>query len=128
MSNFYLTILVLIMTAMGAFASLFLKKAAEKSVNKTSSKALVERTSNDKSFLVLITNANFYLGGGLYFISALLNILLLKYLYYSVVLPITSLTYAWIILISGVFLKEMISFKQIFGVALICAGAVLVSL
>lgn len=124
MSNHYLISLVLIMTAMGAFASLFLKKASDT----CSSKSADECSNGNKSFLILITSVNFYIGGGLYFISALLNIWLLKYLDYSVVLPITSLTYAWTILISWLILKEMISFKQIIGVALICIGAMIVSI
>ncbi|MEI3328235.1 MAG: EamA family transporter [Coprococcus sp.] len=68
------------------------------------------------------------MGGGLYLISALLNIFVLRYLDYSVVLPLTSITYVWTMIISYLILKESITKRKIAGVALILVGAVLVSI
>ncbi|TWH59738.1 putative membrane protein [Desulfitobacterium sp. LBE] len=108
MSN---VILLIIMTMMGSFAAFCLKKA-----------------SDNKEYSVLLKNNFFYYGGILYFLSALINIYLLRILPYSVVLPLTSITYIWTMVISYVFLKERISFKKVFGVIFIVLGAMLVAL
>jgi len=63
----------------------------------------------------------------LYLLSAVLNIYVLKYLDYSVVLPLTSITYIWTMVLSYFSLKERITAKKVLGVALIVGGAVLVS-
>lgn len=105
-----LYICLLIMTFMGAVASLFLKKA-----------------SGANGIKALISNSNLYLGGGLYFVSAVFNIWLLRYLDYSVVLPLTSLTYVWTMFLSYFILSEKISMRKIMGVALVLIGAILVS-
>ncbi|WP_017413600.1 EamA family transporter [Clostridium tunisiense] len=102
--------LLLTMTILGAFAGLFLKKASS------------------SPFKSLILNINLYLGGGLYFLSALINIYILKYLDYSVVLPLTSMTYIWTMLISFFILHEKISVKKIIGIALILVGALCVAI
>ncbi len=104
-------ILLLIMTLLGAFASLFLKK-----------------TSEADSFFGLLQNINLYIGGSLYFISAVLNVFILRYLDYSVVLPLTSLTYIWTMILSYMILKEKITKKKIAGVVLILIGAICVSM
>lgn len=104
-------VLLLIMTVMGSAASLFLKKA-----------------SGADSFIGLIKNINLYIGGSLYLLCAIMNIFLLRHLDYSVVLPLTSLTYIWTMILSYFILKERIAKKQILGVILILAGAVFISL
>ena len=75
---------------------------------------------------VLFLAACAYAGAFLYVISAVLNILLLRRLDYSVVLPLTSLTYVWTMILSSVLLRETITKKQIMGVFLILVGAVLI--
>lgn len=60
--------------------------------------------------------------------GALLNIYVLKFLPYTVVLPMTSLTYIWTMIISFYLLKEKITFKKILGVTLILIGAFLISI
>lgn len=102
--------ILLLMTLTGAIASLFLKRA-----------------SVSKGLLELICNINLYIGGFLYLGSAILNIWILRYLDYSVVLPLTSLTYIWTMLLSNYILKEKISSKKIIGVFMILVGAVCVS-
>ena len=104
-------IILIIMTMVGSVASLFLKKA-----------------SGADGILALIMNVNLYLGGFLYLASAVLNIWILRYLDYSVVLPLTSLTYIWTMVLSYLILKEKISTKKICGVILILVGAVCVSI
>lgn len=111
MSNFYLYILLLIMTVMGSFGGFFFKRA----------------TSSIKDFKSLIFNLNLYIGGGLYFFSALINIFLLKYLPYVVVLPMTAITYIWTLLISYRYFNEKIGLYKKIGVFLIIIGAILIT-
>lgn len=106
----YYCVLIL-MTLIGSVASLFLKKA-----------------SGAEEFIDLLKNKNLYLGGMLYVLSAMLNIFVLRYLDYSVVLPLTSFTYVWTMIISRWTLNEKISKKKIVGVVLITLGAVILTI
>lgn len=103
-------IVLLIMTMFGSVASLFLKKA-----------------SGLNSLIDMLKNINLYIGGFLYVSSAVLNIWLLKILDYSVILPLTSLTYIWTMILSYFILKEKITVKKIAGVCLILVGAIIIS-
>lgn len=102
---------LLIMTMLGSVASLFLKKA-----------------SGTEGIFAMLKNVNLYIGGFLYLASAVLNIWILRYLDYSVVLPLTSLTYIWTMVLSYLILKEKITKKKIGGVVLILIGAICVSI
>ncbi|EFW23657.1 EamA family transporter [Solobacterium moorei] len=104
-------IVLLVMTMLGSVASLFLKKA-----------------SGSNGFVDMLKNINLYIGGFLYVSSAVLNIWLLKILDYSVILPLTSLTYIWTMVLSYFILKEKITVKKILGICLILIGAVIISL
>lgn len=111
MNNILVWILLIIMTILGSVASFFLKKA-----------------SIERYLLDMLKNVNLYLGGGLYATSAIINIVVLKYLDYSVVLPMTSFTYVWTMIISYIVLKEKITKKKFIGVAAIFAGAIMVAI
>ena len=102
---------LLVMTMLGSVASLFLKKA-----------------SDSNSLIDMLKNINLYIGGFLYVSSAVLNIWLLKILDYSVILPLTSLTYIWTMVLSYFILKEKITVKKIAGVCLILVGAIIISI
>lgn len=104
-------LIIVLLTFLGALASVFLKRATE-----------------SNGILKMILNVNLYIGGVLYVLSALMDIFVLKYLDYSVVLPMTSITYIWTMVLAKLLLKEKITTKKIFGVCLIVVGAVLVSL
>ena len=104
-------IVLIIMTMIGSFASLFLKKA-----------------SGLSSIIELLKNKNIYIGGCLYLLSAIINIYVLKYLPYSVVLPLTSLTYIWTMIISNKLLGERIGKKKIIGVCCILIGAIFIAI
>lgn len=97
------------MTIIGAFAGYNLKLA-----------------SSAKGIRNLLHNKHFYLGGILYFVSSLLNIYILRYLEYSVVLPLTSITYIWTLILSYFFLKENITVKKVIGIIAIIIGAICV--
>ena len=111
MINITCYILIFIMTVLGAFAGLFLKKS-----------------SSASSIKNLILNINLYFGAILYLISAFMNIYVLKFLDYSIVLPLTSITYIWTMIISYFLLKENITSKKIAGIVLICLGAILITI
>ena len=99
--------LLIVMTLIGAVAAFFLKKA-----------------SGFKSLSELIKNYNLYIGAGLYLLSAIINIIVLRFLNYSVVLPLTSITYVWTMVISYLFLKEKVGIKKLLGVSFIIIGCI----
>lgn len=103
--------MVLSMTFMGSAASIFFKRA-----------------SGSDGFVKMLLNVNLYIGGILYLAAAAVNILVLRVLDYSVVLPISSITYIWTMLLSYVILKETITKKKVLGVLCIVIGAVCVAL
>lgn len=110
MSSYVL--LFVILTLFGAFGGYCFKRAISKS----------------DTIIKVIFQPYLYLGGMLYVLGALLNIIVLKKYSYSVVLPITSLTYIWTMLISRYLLKENITRKKSLGVVLIIIGAVILGL
>lgn len=103
-------ILVVAMTGIAAFASFFLKKAA-----------------NSGSIIMIIKNYRLWLGGMLYVISALINIWLLQKMPYSVVVPLGAICYVWTMLISRFLLGETITIRKIAGIVCILAGIVLLA-
>ena len=106
-----LIILVAAMTLAGSLGSYYLKLASGKS-------RLDE----------MLKAPQLYIGGALYCAGCLLNILLLRFVDYSVALPLTSLTYVWTLFISRKRLNEPLTARKLVGVGLIFAGAVFVAL
>ena len=104
-------VLLLLMTLMGSVASLFLKKA-----------------SGSQGLVSLLKAPSLYAGGLLYVLSAVLNILLLQRMAYSVVLPLTSLTYIWTMFLSRWIFGEKLTLRKLLGVALVTGGAVMISI
>lgn len=103
---------LLLMGFFASVASFFLKKS----------------TAGGLSIKKLMLSPYFYLGGGLYVFSALLNLYLLRQLPYSVVVPLGALTYIWTLVIAHKFLDETITKQKITGVMLILAGVALVAI
>ena len=99
------------MTVLGAVAGMFLKKASSKLEIKS-----------------LVFNYNLYLGAFLYFLSAIINIYVLKFLDYSKALPLTSITYVWGLIISFLVFKEKVGIKKFVGIFLITLGATIQAL
>lgn len=102
---------LLLMGFFASVASFFLKKA----------------TSGGLSIRKLLLNPYLYLGGGLYVLSALLNLYLLKRLPYSIVVPLGALTYIWTMGIACRFLGEKVTRQKIVGTVLILMGVVLIA-
>lgn len=109
MEDYGIYAVILLMTYLGAQASVFLKKA-----------------SGQKDWKASICSPALYIGGGLYVICALLNIWALKYLEYSKMLPLTSITYIWTLVLAYFIFKERISKRKIVGIIAISLGAFLV--
>ena len=101
-----------LMTFLGAVGSLGLKKGA----------------SQSRGLVSLIFNKWFFGGGVLYFVSALLDIWLLKYISYVIVLPLTALTYCWSMLLARLILNERISKMKLVGLGLIVCGMIMLVL
>lgn len=104
-------LLALPMTLLGALGAFFFKKASSKS----------------SAFLSLLTCSELYLGAIFYVSGALLNILLLRHLQYSILYPMTAITYIWTAIISHRLLGEKISKWALLGIVLICIGVVLLA-
>lgn len=105
----YLTVLA--MTLIGAMGAFFLKTGMDR----------VDR------FSALFYNPRLYLGGCFYLAGALLNILLLRQLDYSVLYPMTAITYIWSMALSAAFLGEPVTKQKCIGVTAILAGVILLS-
>ncbi|KGP71848.1 EamA family transporter [Pontibacillus yanchengensis] len=104
-------LLVILMTLFGSLGGFFFKKAGDHPLG------------FNLPFLMKVgTGGTFYLAG------ALLNIYLLTLLPYTVVYPITSVTYIWTMLLSAIFLHETITIKKVIGVLLISGGSILLVL
>ena len=116
MSLVLLYILIVGGTVLGAFASYNFKGASGQftGINMHSVNAL----AHDKRFI---------LGVVLYLIAAANNIFILRYMDYSIILPMASLTYIWTMIIAYRLLGESITKRKIFGVVAIIIGAVLLA-
>lgn len=106
MNNIILIITILTLTLFGAFGGFFFKKSTDCT-----------------SILEICKSKYLYIGCSFYVIGALLNIIVLKYLPYSVVLPLTSITYFWTLILSYFFLNEKITKFKILGIIMILIGA-----
>lgn len=104
-------LLVICMTFLGALGALFLKKSTD-----------------GKGIINQIKSPSLYLGGVFYGSGAVINIHVLNSLRYSVVMPMTSITYIWTMFFSYLFLKEKLTKRKIVGLILIMVGAALVAL
>ena len=111
MNNIVIYLMLLVGTLFGAFGGFYLKKSTAK-----------------EGVIGIVLSPFLYIGGFSYLISAILNIIVLKYLPYSVVLPLTSITYIWSIVIAHYFLNEKITKIKIYGIIFIIIGAIFISI
>lgn len=101
-----------VMTLLGALGAFFFKTGAPSSFG----------------LFQLLKSPKLYLGGVLYVSAAVLNILLLRWMDYSVLYPMTAITYVWTLVLSSRLLGEKITSHKMMGVVLICIGVVLLML
>ncbi len=99
--------LVLFTTLINAFAQVFYKKGANILVF---------------DFYALITNYPLITGAFLYFISAVLLVIALKYGELSVLYPVISTGFIWISFLSVYFFKEFMNIEKWTGVIVIIIG------
>ena len=105
---------LLVMTLSGTFGALFFKRASASMEN--------------KNLFAMLGNVNLYIGGCFYLLGAVLNVLLLRRLDYSVVYPMTSLTYIWTLLVSRLLLGEKITAGKVIALVLILSGVITINL
>ncbi|WP_085994093.1 EamA family transporter [Oceanobacillus senegalensis] len=99
---------ILTLTLAGSLGGLFFKRASANGLS-------LNRT----------LFSNLAIGGTCYLIGAGLNIYVLTQLPYSIVYPLTSLTYVWTFILSYLFLHENITVKKVMGLLFIFLGSVL---
>ena len=88
----------------------------------------LKKASSSKGIKNILFDFNLYIGGFLYLLGAIINIYVLKFLDYSLVLPLTSITYVWTMMISYCKLHERITNKKIIGVSCVFVGAILIAI
>lgn len=114
MNILLLVFLIAVMTLSGTFGAIFFKKAS---------------SAIDREHLFrMLKNPNLYIGGCFYLLGALLNIVLLRYMDYSVLYPMTSLTYIWTMIVSYLVFKEKINGFKIGALCCIVLGIILLNL
>lgn len=111
MNNIVLIPVILSMTLLGSFGGFCFKKS-----------------TSGNTMLSILKSKFLYIGGFLYVSSAVINIYALKYMPLSVVMPLSSITYIWSMIISRITLHEKITKLKIIGLVLILIGAVFVGL
>lgn len=99
-------IFFIVMTLSGALGGYCFKKVADYNMG------------FNKGFLIY-----FSLGGSLYFIGAIFNIILLRFLSYTTLYPLSSVTYIWTMILSYFLLSEKITKRKLVGIALIITGS-----
>lgn len=100
-------VIVIVMSFIGALASFCFKKSTRYQTH---------------GILSQFFHPLIFLGIALYLIAAFLNIYVLQILPYSIVLPLTSITYIWTMWFSSRYLHETITKKKIIGISFIIIG------
>ncbi|BCJ93389.1 permease [Anaerocolumna cellulosilytica] len=115
MNILILSILIFIMTVSGTFGALFFKRAIN---------------GNDEKIqlIKLILSPYLYIGGASYLLGAFLNIYLLRFMDYSILYPMTSLTYIWTMIVSYKVLGEKMNKYKILAVFFIIAGIIILNI
>lgn len=106
--SFKIFFLLILMTLCGSLGGYFLKRASAKL----------------NSIKGLIFNKYIYIGGVFYCSGAFINIILLKYIPYNIVLPLNSITYIWTLLLAYFLLRESINKYKLLGIVCIIIGVV----
>ena len=104
-------ILLILLTFFGALGSFFFKKSL----------------NLNNPLIVTIKNENFIIGCFSYIISIALNIIVLQMMPYTIVLPVSSMTYIWSYFFGISYLKEKNNNLKISGIILIVIGVLIIS-
>lgn len=114
MKLYVMIIMIFIMTFSGSLGAFFLKKGMEKN----------ERIS----ILKLLRIPELYAGAFLYVLGACTNIVLLRKMPYTIIYPMTSLTYVWTMFVSAILLKEKVTKNKVLAVIFIVTGICLMNI
>ena len=106
-------IVMIVITWISAYASLFLKKGSLKF---------------SRNNLLGIINMNITIGIFLYLIGTISYLLLLKGNELSTIYPLSALTYIWVLFISSYHLSEELNKFKILGMSLIIFGVLFIVL
>lgn len=112
MNKIILVVVIIFMTMLGALGGFFFKRSS----------------AGATSVFDVAKSKYLYIGGIIYVASAVVNVWVLKFMPYSVVMPMTAITYIWTMLLSRAALGEKITRKKLIGVAAIIVGAVFIGL
>lgn len=107
-------ILVFVMTISGSMGAFFFKRGTSK--------------LNDGSIFKMIFIPEIYIGGFFYLIGAATNIVLLRFMEYTIVYPMTALTYVWTMIISYFILRENMNKEKIVAIACIVLGIIILNI
>ncbi|MBU0757898.1 MAG: EamA family transporter [Nanoarchaeota archaeon] len=105
MANIYSILLVVLASFIGAAGSFYLKIGAK-----------------EFKIAAILKNYKLMLGLFLYGFSTIFYIIALKFEELTIVYPITSLTYIWVLMISAKYLKENMNSYKIYGIIFIIFG------
>jgi drug/metabolite transporter (DMT)-like permease len=86
-----------------------------------------KKSSASDDLMTILKSKVFYLGGFLYFVCSIITIWLLQRMPYSIVLPMSGMSYVWTLLISHKFLEENINAYKTAGIIFIVIGILFVS-
>lgn len=111
MNKLILILVIIFMTMLGSLGGFFFKKS-----------------TGSESMFATLKNKYLYIGGILYVVAALINVWVLKFLDYSVVMPMTAITYIWTLIVARVALKEKLTGKKVIGILAIITGALFIGL
>lgn len=100
-----------LMTLVGALGAYFYKIAS----------------AGEPGLLPLLRRPSFWVGTLVYLTSSVLNIWLLRRLDYTVLYPMTAITYVWSLLLGRLFLGERITPRKLAGVAVLLLGVFLLT-
>ena len=106
--------LILMMTGIGSIGALFFKRGTAKLKN--------------GNIMKILFVPEIYIGGVSYVAGALINIILLRYMDYTLVYPMTSITYIWTMLISCFILKEKLTGNKILAIICIVLGVLVMNI
>ncbi len=104
--------LLVVFTLLGALGAFFFKRATAESVSLGS----------------LARSKHMAMGVTCYVGSAVINIVVLQLLPYTVVLPCSAITYVWSLYLSRTFLAEYVGMAKVIGISCILGGVVLIAL
>lgn len=102
--------------------------AAQYLFKRSTGHALVTITNGSVDWMAILTNYPLWIGLAFYGVSTLLMVLALRDGELSLLYPVISLTYIWVMFLSVLLLHEPLTAWKIAGVSLICLGVTLLGL